>query len=187
MALADATETLSLPGKLYVGFADSSTEGIGEVAAKDRKWQMKSLRLINRSLQILSEKFEVDYVIFDSSPGFQYSSINAVLSSDVAVLVATPDKADLRGTSELIRGVYETLERKIGVILNKVPTGSPSVDLDSKMVQKYSEGFRFPLIGVIPCSCEVLTRSDESFFVLEHPDHPIMKTLNLVADKLKNF
>ncbi len=185
--IADATKEFSLPGKLYVGFADSSTEGISEVTAKDRKWQMKSLRFINRSLQTLSDKHEVDYVIFDSSPGFQYSSINAILSSDVAVLVTTPDRADMSGTSELIRGVYETLERRTGIMLNKVPTGGPSIGLDSGIVEKFSSSFKLPIIEVIPCSCEIVMRTDKSFFVLEHPDHPIVKTLNSAADKLEKF
>jgi len=186
-AITDATKEFSLPGKLYVGFADSSTEAIGEVTAKDRKWQMKSLRFINRSLQTLSDKLELDYVIFDSSPGFQYSSINAVLSSDVAVLVTTPDKADISGTSELIRGVYETLERRTGIILNKVPAGGPSMNLDPRTAEKFSSNFKLPIIGVIPCSCEIVTQSGESFFLLEHPDHPIVNILNSTADKLEKF
>ncbi len=186
-AISDATEELSLPGRLYVGLADPSTAGISEIIAKDRKWQMRSLRLISKSLQTLSKRFEVDYVLFDTSPGFQYSSVNALISSDVAVLVTTPDKGDVDGTSELIKGVYETLERRAGIIVNKVPTGDPSIDVDSRIVEKFSSVFKYPAIEVIPCSCDVLSLAGESIFVQQHPNHPIVKHLISVAEKLEKF
>jgi MinD-like ATPase involved in chromosome partitioning or flagellar assembly len=148
---------------------------------------MKSLRLINNSLQTLSKKFEVDYVIFDTSPGFQYSSVNAIISSDVAVLVTTPDRGDVEGTSELIKGVYETLERKTGIIVNKVPTGGPSIDVSPRTVKKFNSIFRFPVIEAIPCSCDVLSLVGESIFVQQHPSHPIVKHLTSVVEKLKKF
>ncbi len=186
-SISDATEELSLPGRLYVGLADPSTEGISEIVTRDRKWQMKSLRLINNSLETLSKKFEVDYVIFDTSPGFQYSSVNAIISSDVAVLVTTPDRGDVEGTSELIKGVYETLERKTGIIINKVPTGGPSIDVDPRTVKKFGSIFRFPVIEAIPCSCDVLSLVGESIFVQQHPSHPIVKHLTSVVEKLEKF
>jgi len=186
-AISDATEELSLQGRLYVGFADPTTEGISEIIAKDRKWQMRSLRLINKSLETLSKRFKVDYIIFDTSPGFQYSSINALLSSDVAVLVTTPDKGDVEGTSELIKGVYETLERRTGIILNKVPTGGSSLVVPRQIAEKFSSIFSFPVIKTIPCHCDILALSGESIFVEEHPAHPLVKTLTSLAEKLEKF
>lgn len=187
VAISDTTKELDLPGQLYVGFADSSTEGISGMAAKDRKWQMRSLRLINKSMQILSEKFEMDYVIFDTSPGFQYSSINAVLSSDVAVLVTTPDRADVAGTLQLIEGVYEALERKTGIILNKIPTGVPSVGIPPQTIEKFSSIFSLPIIEAVPCSCDVMSLFGESIFMKEQEAHPVLKTLVSASEKLERF
>jgi len=186
-AIVNTTEDISQPGRLYVGFADPSTEAISAITAKERKWQMKALRVINTSKQALSEKFKIDYLIFDTSPGFQYSSVNALLSSDVDLIVTTPDKSDINGTKELIEGVYEPLQQKTGIIINKVPTGIPAGDIDPKTMEKFSSIYKYSVIEMMPCSCDVLILSGESIFVLKTSDHPLAKKLASVAEKLEGF
>ncbi len=186
-ALSDVTDDFSLPGRLYVGFADPSTEAISEIASKERKWQMKALRLINTAKRILSEKFEVDRLVFDTSPGFQYSSVNALLSSDVDVIVTTPDKSDITGTAELIEGVYEPLEQRTGIIVNKVPTGFPPKDVDPQTAERLGAVYKFPIIETLPCNCDVITLSGESIFVTKNPKHTLTKKLTSIAEKLENF
>ncbi len=61
------------------------------------------------------------YVIFDTSPGLQYSSINAVVSADVVLVVTTLDKSDVEGTQRMMSELYELFEKKTEVITNKVP------------------------------------------------------------------
>jgi len=52
---------------------------------KDRKWEVKALtRTLAGKKEIIAEK-KVDYVIFDTSPGAQYSSINALAGADVVL------------------------------------------------------------------------------------------------------
>jgi len=64
--------------KLFVGFANPSTEAIREMSAKDRTWEMQALaKLLSVSGSLFDLGF--DHLIFDTSPGLQYSSINAVV------------------------------------------------------------------------------------------------------------
>jgi septum site-determining protein MinD len=79
---------------LVVGLADPSTEAIREMTAKDRKWEMEALgRLLSLKEQLNDMNF--DYVICDSSPGLQYSSINAIVAADVVLVVTSIDRSDV--------------------------------------------------------------------------------------------
>ena len=81
--------TLDVKGNLYVGLADPSTKAIREMSSKDRKWEMQALsRLFSLKTSLFNE-LDFDYVILDTSPGLQYSSINAIFVSDVSFLVTT--------------------------------------------------------------------------------------------------
>jgi len=73
--LIDASRDHGNGGKLMVGLANPSTEAIREMTAKDRKWEMKALgRLLSLRSSILNDG-DFDYLLFDTSPGLQYSSI----------------------------------------------------------------------------------------------------------------
>lgn len=81
--LIDLSERINNKGHLYVGLANPATEAIRDMSAKDRKWEMRALgRLLALRNSLLNDK-TFDYVIFDTSPGLQYSSINAIVAADV--------------------------------------------------------------------------------------------------------
>jgi septum site-determining protein MinD len=102
------------------GLANPSTEAIREMTAKDRKWEMKALgRLLSLKTSLLGE-MGLDYVVFDTSPGLQYSSINAIVSADVVLVVSGMDISDVKGTQRMIDELYELFEKKTGLIMNKV-------------------------------------------------------------------
>lgn len=59
--------------------------------------------------------------ILDTSPGLQYSSINAVVSVDSVLMVTTLDRSDMEGTKRMTQDLYRLFERTTEVISNKVP------------------------------------------------------------------
>jgi MinD-like ATPase involved in chromosome partitioning or flagellar assembly len=179
MVLRDCSSYCVSKGKLFVGFANPSTEAIREMASKDRKWEMNALcRLL--SLKNLLEKTRFDYVIFDSSPGLEYSSINAVVSADVVLVVTTLDKSDMEGTQRMIRDLNKLFEKKTMVILNKVPY----YFLPLENLERRLESLQLPVVGAIPCSCDILEAKDEYFFAFKNPYHVFSKTLQEVAKKI---
>ena len=99
-------------GRFFIGLANPTTEAIREMSAKDRKWEMKALgRLLALKTSLLNE-LKLDYIIFDTSPGLQYSSINAIVSADVVLVVTSRDRSDVEGTHRMIHELYELFEKK---------------------------------------------------------------------------
>lgn len=167
-------------GKLFVGLANPSCEAIREISSKDRKWEMRALcRLLSLKSSLLG-KLNFDYVILDTSPGLQYSSINAVFSSDVTFIVTTLDRSDIEGTQFMIEDLYKFFEKKTEIILNKVPLDFSN----SRKTEITPALLKVPIIGVIPCSCDVLKAEDEYFFASKKPHHVLTRTLQKIATEI---
>ena len=174
--LTDCTPNYIKSGQLFVGLADPSTESIREMSSKDRKWGMKALcRLLSLKEQLLKE-MNFDYVICDSSPGLQYSSINAIVAADVVLVVTSIDKSDIDGTQRMIRDLYYLYEKKTGIVVNKVP----ETILSGRTHFKF-DTHQLPIINLVPCSCDVLRSGGEYLFAFEKIGHPVTESLRKIA------
>lgn len=173
--------------KFFVAFASPKTRDMQEMQMKTRQWQQKALTLIMRGLLEIKQKF--DWIIFDSSPGVTYDSLNAMSSSDAVVLVATPDNVDVQGTVEMSSDIYPSLI-KFGaqpvLVLNKVPWIDRSTnDLfnTDSIVKIFFEDAGIPVISKCPCYCDtslLLTK----ILVNEDPNHPLIKNIKEIAKHL---
>jgi len=186
--LRDFSQTHVRRGKLLVGFANPSTEAIREMTAKDRKWEMKALgRLLSLKTSLLND-MQLDFVIFDTSPGLQYSSINAIVSADVALVVSGMDISDIKGTQRMINELYDLFEKKTGLVMNKVFTEilqskTHRADLAKQLLNSYN----LPLIEMIPCFCDILREGGTKIFATENLEHPFIKILDRVATTIENL
>ncbi|MBN1244429.1 MinD/ParA family protein [Candidatus Bathyarchaeota archaeon] len=180
--LSDCTSKDVAEGKLLVGLANPSTDAIREMEAKDRKWEMEALgRLFALKTSLLNE-MQLDYVFFDTSPGLQYSSINAIVSADIVLVVMSPDKSDFEGTRRMMRDLYELFEKKTGIIINKIPFEYFSAENQNNSIKLATH--QLPIVGVVPCSCDILAAGGKCLFASEKPDHPFTKTLQEIATNL---
>lgn len=181
--LVDLTDRIHNGGKLFVGLANPATEAIRDMTAKDRKWEMRALgRLLALRNSLLSEK-SFDYVVMDTSPGLQYSSINAIVSADLVIVATTHDKSDVDGTRRMLRELYDLFEKKTEIILNKVLDGSTSTGKEP-MQTKVKDTYHAPLLGAIPCFCDVLRAQGNIIFVEEKPGHPFTRILDGMANQI---
>jgi len=181
--LADCTSKDMAKGKLFVGLANPSTEAIREMESKDRKWEMEALcRLFSLKTFLLND-MHLDYVFFDTSPGLQYSSINAIVSADIVLVVMSTDKSDVEGTQRMIHDLYELFDKKTGIIMNKVPFEYLSLKPLENNSMKLAI-HQLPIVGVVPCSCDVLDAGGNCLFASEKPNHPFTKTLQEIATNL---
>jgi len=173
---------------LYLGLANPSTEAIREMSAKDRKWEMKALgRLLSLRNTLLND-LEFDYLIMDTSPGLQYSSINAIVSADTVIVVTTMDISDIEGTKRMVHELYDLFEKKTGIIVNKVPIEKIStLEEREKLRKQYEEMSNLPVIDVVPCFCDVLRLGGNTIFSLEKPEHPFTKILREIAAKIEKL
>jgi septum site-determining protein MinD len=158
-------------GKLFVGLADPSTEAIRDMSSKDRKWEIEALGRLLSLKDFLTKEMRFDYVFFDTSPGLQYSSINAIVASDVVLIVSSTDRSDVEGTRRMIQDFYEIFQKKTALIANKVPVGR---------VCSENFGENQPrLLGRVPCFCEV-----SGLFAPENPDHEFNRILKEIAESI---
>jgi septum site-determining protein MinD len=184
-ALIDMSSRISGGGKFYACLANPSTEAIRDISSKDRKWKTRALgRLLAlRESLIRDQKF--DYLVFDTSPGLQYSSINAIVAADLVVVATTGDRSDVDGTKRMLAELYNLFEKKTGLVLNKVLDPS-ATSRKTEMSAKIKSDYQVPLLGIVPCFCEVLRAEGNFIFVQDKPDHPFTKIVGEMAKKIEN-
>ena len=173
--LVDVSDEYELKGKLLVGFADPSIDAIRQYSEKGRKWQMRALR---KMLELKRDLGDLDRVVVDTSPGVHYSSVNAVVSSDLSVVVATMDELDVAGVRRMLAELYDAFDKDTAIILNKVtPYMLFSEEERKRTLSRIERMFDKPVVGVIPCYCDVLLASRLKIFALERPEHPFARAI----------
>jgi len=184
--LIDLSNRIHNAGKLFVGLANPATEAIRDMSAKDRKWEMRALgRLLALRNSLINDK-GFDYLILDTSPGLQYSSINAIVSADLILVATTLDRSDVDGTKRMLHELYELFEKKTDIILNKVLYDVSSKPAKEELASRIKNMYQIPSLGIIPCFCDVLRSEGGVIFAQERPEHPFTKILEDIANKIEN-
>ena len=188
-ALIDLAEKYGTKGRFLVGLANPSLRAIREMMGKDRAWEMEALRKLLAIKPVLLNDMRMDHAIYDTSPGIQYPSINAVVSSDVSVVVTTLDTLDVEGVQYMLSELYDAFEKRTVILMNKIflEKSQWSEERRDRLLRNLEATFAHPIIGIIPCYCDVLRASRISPFALEEPEHPFTKALYDVAEKLERF
>jgi len=182
--LVDMSSKVPGTGKFFVGFANPGTEAIRDMSAKDRKWEMRALgRLLSLRNTLLNDG-GFDYIVFDTSPGLQYSSINAIVSADFVIVATTGDRSDVDGTRRMLRELYNLFEKKTGLVINKV-LDAASLSKRQEMDEKVREVYQVPMLALVPCFCDILRAEGGLIFVRDKPDHPFTKILDEAARKIE--
>jgi MinD-like ATPase involved in chromosome partitioning or flagellar assembly len=183
--LLDLSSRIPGNGKFYAALANPSTEAIRDMSSKDRKWEMRALgRLLALKETLLNDQ-GFDYLFFDTSPGLQYSSINAIVAADFVVVATTGDRSDVDGTKRMLAELYNLFEKKTGLVLNKVLDASATARR-AEIQNKVKESYHVPMLGIVPCFCEVLRAEGNLIFAQEKPDHPFTRILSEMAKKIEN-
>jgi len=182
--LIDLSDRIASKEKFFVCPANPSVEAIRDMSSKDRKWEMRALgRLLSLRNSLLNDK-GFDYIVFDTSPGLQYSSINAIVAADIVIVATTFDSSDVEGTKRMLRELYDLFEKKTEIVLNKVLYVDSVRAGKDKLQAMVKNIYEVPLLGVIPCFCEISRAEGKIIFVHEKPDHPFTKILDEIANKM---
>ena len=192
--LVELSPEMHTSGKYYIGFANPSTTAIQNIIAKGRRWQMKAIERILEMKRNLQQNYNIDYICFDTSPGLHYSSLNAIVASDLVFLIVKLDIADFEGTLQMLNGIHSALEKKTWLILNQVPVyndleilleGEHTRMLENKFSDVINENFG--ILGTIPCLCDIGLGKGEVIFALEEPDSPFVRSLEGMTTVLENL
>ena len=174
--ICDISDEMEVSGKLYIGFSDPDIIAIRDISSKDRKWQAKALKVIMDAKKDLISA-GIDVIIFDTGPGVDFSSINAVASADYVVAVIKPNKPCLIGTEQVVKGVYDLLGKKSGIIENMCHEAHFLNPLCNTL-------FDVPVLASIACMCDVQLKTDAGMLILNEPEHPFSDSIFKIADKI---
>ena len=183
--LIDLSDNIPGNGKFFAGLANPATEAIRDMSSKDRKWEMRALGKLLALKETLLKDQNFDYLFFDTSPGLQYSSINAIVAADFVVVATTGDRSDVDGTKRMLAELYNLFEKKTGLVLNKA-LDSCATAKKAEMGEKVKTVYHVPMLGIVPCFCEILRAEGNLIFVKDKPDHPFTKLLAEMARKIEN-
>jgi MinD-like ATPase involved in chromosome partitioning or flagellar assembly len=181
--LIDQSGRILGKGKFFVGLANPATEAIRDMSAKDRKWEMRALGRLLYLRNALMNNMNFDYIVFDTSPGLQYSSINALVAADLVAVVTTGDRSDVDGTQRMITELYSLFEKKTGVVINKVLDFN-SKDRQEELHDRVKNIYKVPLLGLVPCFCDILRAQGNFIFAQDKAEHPFSKLLDEMAKKI---
>jgi MinD-like ATPase involved in chromosome partitioning or flagellar assembly len=185
--LIDVSEGYNFRGRLLVGFANPSIDAIRNLVEKSRTWEVTAVKKLFSLRSTLFNEMGIDCCILDTSPGVQYTSVNAVVSSDISVIVTTYDSLDMKDVENMLAELYDALSKKTAVLVNKVfpETRMWSSREQKQLMRRMEKVLKHPVIGVIPCYCDVLQAKRTSLLAVEKPNHPFVRNLEEVAEKLK--
>jgi MinD-like ATPase involved in chromosome partitioning or flagellar assembly len=185
----DVSQGLGLTGKLLVGFSNPSVEVIGSMAERSRSREVSSMRRLFLLRSKILGEMGVDYCFLDTSPGVQHTSVNAAVSSDLSILVTTVDSLDISSTADMLHELYDAFERKSVVLINKYSPEARAQDANGKqkVVECVEQALDRPVLGAIPCYCDVLQTDRSVILAIEKPDHPFVKDLETIAAKIEKL
>jgi MinD-like ATPase involved in chromosome partitioning or flagellar assembly len=185
--MINVSKSYNLEGELLIGLANPAIEAIRSMVGKSGAWEVMAVKKLFSLLSTLFEDMRIDCCLLDTSPGIQTSSINSAVSSDLTIVVTTLDSLDLKGTENMLIDLYDALARKTAVLVNKYSPEARILKGESpKSVASRVEGIlKHPVIGMIPCFCDVLQQERAAIMALEDPKHPFVKKLEEVAEKLE--
>ena len=184
--LFDVSKVTKSKGRLFVALANPSIEAIREAITKDRKGEMRALHRLLMLNEHLLEKMAMDYIILDTNPGMSYASINSVAAADLVLVISTWDASDLAGAQGMVSELYNILEKRAIVLMNKIPE-QLLIDkaMRKRLADQFKKAFKLPVIDLLPCYCEVLRQERSTIMALERPKHPFSRSLVEVAKRIK--
>lgn len=184
--LIDVSKNYNLRGRLLLGLANPAIEAIRNIMEKSRSWEVTAVKKLFSLLSSLFTDLGIDCCIFDTSSGVQYSSINAIVGSDISIIITTLDSLDVKGTENMLVDLFGALDKEPLILLNKFSpeTRIKPSESNEKIARRLGKTLKHSVIGVIPCYCDVLQTERTSLLAVEKPDHPFIKDLEKVAGEL---
>lgn len=168
--IRDVSDAYGTKGKLYVGLSDPQTKALSNMSSKAKKWQTNALK------QLLDCKKKlygmgINVVILDTTPGVEYSAINAIATADYVIIVLKPDRNGVEGSTELIRGIYNELRKDGGLVVNQCVN-----DLDE---QPDFSRIGLPVLEHIKCNCDISCKSELVAHTM--PEHDFSLAIGRIA------
>jgi MinD-like ATPase involved in chromosome partitioning or flagellar assembly len=174
----------SSEGHLRVALANPDSGAIQHMQYQGRKYQYQALQRILKMKRDLLINQDVDVLIFDTSPGINYSALNVLSVSDAIILVSRTDENDIEGTRQLVLGTYSQMA-KFGtfplLVINRSIVGTDQEVI--RIGKMFATEFDIPLLQAVACYCEIASEGGRSLQVAKKPNHGFTTSIReLVAE-----
>ena len=192
--IVDLGPELRLKGKFVVGFSSQRKDDIDEIELRhDTKWQLGAVKRFLQAKKELFEKFGLDFLFLDTSPGIRYWSVNTLAMADFLFLLLKDSDMDIEGTRKMINEIYDAFSRcgsKYYLVLNKVPGAvlGPNQTIDKGVwVNDLERVMGADVIGSVPCFCDVQFSRHEFLFSINQPDHSFSTNVANLANNIRSL
>ena len=173
-AVGDFDESADRPRLFLI----PSSVNTGEIAKILREGY--DIGLLNDGIHNLVSELRLDYLLIDTHPGVNEETLLSIAVSDLLLLVMRPDNQDFQGTAVTVELARRLEVRDMLMVLNKIPS---SVDRD--LLREQVEGaYKIPVLAMLPLSSEMAQLASSGLFSLRHPNHPLTRELNHIAERL---
>jgi septum site-determining protein MinD len=167
-------------GNLYLGMANPDPDAIRAALGKSKDREMQTLKRMLRLKKTLAKE-GFDKLMLDTTPGYEYTSINSIATADVVGIVTILYRPDIVGVRDMIKGLYDVLEKPIFMTLNRYH--------NEKKFEKFKldmekEGFKGSVFGM-NCFCDEAEEIGNKVLTLENPNHPISKSIRRLAEEIE--
>jgi MinD-like ATPase involved in chromosome partitioning or flagellar assembly len=138
------------------------------------------MRKLTTAFRDLAAELNLDVLLIDTHPGLNEETLFSLAISTAVLIVMRPDQQDYEGTGVTV-DVARSLEvPRILLLVNKAPQDYDAAQLASTV----SETFGCEVAGVLAHDDDMLRLGSSEVFALNHPDHPIARTIEGVASRL---
>ena len=190
----DLGPELGLKGKFVVGFSSQRKDDIDEIELRcDTKWQLAAVKRFLQAKKELFEKFDLDFLFLDTSPGIRYWSVNSLAMANFLFLLFKDSDMDIEGTRKMMNEIYDAFLRvgsKYYLILNKVPGAvlDPNQTAPKQVwINELERVMGADVVGCVPCFCDVQFSRHEFLFSVNKSEHPFSISVRDLAAKIQSL
>jgi septum site-determining protein MinD len=137
--------------------------------------------LLNDGFEALINGLNLDVLVIDTHPGLNEETLLSIAVSDDLLIILRPDKQDFQGTSVTVEVARKLDVPNMLLMVNKVPQ---SFDIE-EVISQAEQTYHCEVAAVLPHSDEMMALASSGIFALKYPEHPITKSLDQLAERLK--
>jgi MinD-like ATPase involved in chromosome partitioning or flagellar assembly len=165
-----------LKGKaLWLLPASPNREQISEILEKGY-----DVNLLNKGLQTLHRKLELDYLFIDTHPGLNDETLLSIAISDSLIIILRPDNQDFQGTAVTVDVARSLDVQNLFLLVNKA-----LIRYDFNQIKKQVEDtYKAPVLTVLPLTEDVVDNASSDVYSLRDPNHDWSKSIKGAAETL---
>jgi septum site-determining protein MinD len=132
------------------------------------------------AIDVISGIHKLDYLIIDTHPGVEKSTLISLGVCDINIVVSRMDSQDIFGTGVILE-VSKVLNKPQILIANMIPPGTDK----EKVKARLETLFDSKVVTAIPFYTEILRALSSEVFALKNPSHEFSAMLKPIIDELE--